>query len=195
LNLNKLVFFNTGWMKRYEGLAADDPLIGGGAFVNENGFGGEMWNFHRSDDGYVYGFVEPGLRDGNQKSIHVEKLGGAASDDRVDDVTVVWTAKRPQGGVCVVGWYFHATVFRQSIRDPSRGSGSLGRDSQNVTQLYNVKAKAEDAVLLPEEERDLNVPRGKGGFGQSNIWYAKDNQEFVEEVKDYIRQKTDARRQ
>ncbi|MBU3214799.1 hypothetical protein [Clostridium estertheticum] len=40
---------------------------------------------------------------------------------------------------------------------------------------YYASAKAEDAVLLRKDERVMlfePIPKGKGGMGHSNVWYA-----------------------
>jgi 5-methylcytosine-specific restriction protein A len=190
MNLDKLVFFNVAWMEHYDGVMNSDKPVGGGSYIDENGGGDEIFNFHHCGDGCVYGFVEPMYKKEKQNTIHIERLGASKSDDHVDDVTVVWTAKRFQGGTYIVGWYLHATVFRRTSRD-----SSLGREHQGKSLTYNVKAKNEDAILLSGGERTLSVPRGKGYFGRSNIWFADspESQDFVITVKEYIRKEMKAR--
>ncbi|GHV73665.1 hypothetical protein AGMMS49940_09670 [Spirochaetia bacterium] len=53
---------------------------------------------------------------------------------------------------------------------------------------YFAVAKSTDATLLPVDERIIEIPRGKNGMGQCQVWYAdaKENQEFVKSVKEYI---------
>ncbi|HEY8096055.1 MAG TPA: DUF3883 domain-containing protein, partial [Methylobacter sp.] len=66
------------------------------------------------------------------------------------------------------GWYKNAIVFRhfQSFITPSK------KHTENRIDGYRYSAKASDAVLLPVDRRIFEIPRGKGGMGQSNVWYA-----------------------
>ncbi len=44
---------------------------------------------------------------GNPSSIKLEKLDANESDDKIDGITVVWTATHPtSGGSYIIGWYF-----------------------------------------------------------------------------------------
>ncbi len=49
-----MIFLRIGWMNRYEGQTASDQITGGGAFVEEHGYGHESFNFQRFD-GRVFG--------------------------------------------------------------------------------------------------------------------------------------------
>ena len=51
--VNPLIVFRIGYMEAYDG-AGD--ITSGGAYVQEHGEGGEMWNF-RVEGGRRYGFV------------------------------------------------------------------------------------------------------------------------------------------
>ena len=42
--MNRMIFFNIGWMKFYRGLKGD-KITGGGENVDRFGEGGEMYNF------------------------------------------------------------------------------------------------------------------------------------------------------
>ena len=95
------------------------------------------------------------------------------NEECIDDVLVIWCAKRQQGDVTVVGWYKNASVWR-NIQDwiitfPNGAEENRG---------YNVRAKSKDCVLLPEPERNRqiwSVPSAhytkSFGFGQSMVWY------------------------
>jgi hypothetical protein len=48
-----LLVFRVGYMKAYDGVG---KITGGGAYVQEHGEGGEMWNF-RIEGGRCYGYV------------------------------------------------------------------------------------------------------------------------------------------
>ena len=39
--LNKLIFFNGGWMSFYDGIDTDG-IVNGGSYITEHGFGGEV---------------------------------------------------------------------------------------------------------------------------------------------------------
>jgi 5-methylcytosine-specific restriction protein A len=155
-----IVFCNIGWMNDYDGNHGD-PIKRGGAY-NKDEVGHEVCNFTPCD-GKVYGYVQPTGR------IAVERLGAARSSDRVDDVTVIWTAGPDGGGTAIVGWYTNATIFRdlQKIPKPSQ------KHQLNNLSEYRIVASAENAYLIPSTERDFPIPRGvRGGIGQSNVWYA-----------------------
>lgn len=177
-----IVFFNTGWMDSYAGIQHNhDPIIGGGAHNREQGWGGEIFNF-KPYRGQYYGFV----RTTHGGNIKLEKLGAAKSAIQLDNVTVVWTALRPKaegGGTYVVGWYKNATVFRA---ERSRPKNSRHLWEGSPIGCYAV-AELADVVLLPPDARLLPVPRSKpNSMGQSHVWYAETNQNFVQQVATYI---------
>jgi len=167
-----MLFLRVGWMKSYRGLTAGDPISGGGAFVAEHGYGHEIFNFE-PDRGYVYGYVQPvrGLvNQADGSGIHIERLGASKKDQSISDVLVVWVAKAPEGGCFVVGWYAHATIYRQwQNAVPGANRNYRGEDFG-----YYVTAAATEAVLLPPDKRLLLIPQGAGGMGQSNVWFAGD---------------------
>ena len=167
------LFCNVGWMDDYEGIA---PIVGGGAYVDENKEGFEMCNF-LPYQGKVYGYV--GLPDTRQ--INIMRLGAGTDDLSVSNVTVIWTAKRPQGGTVVIGWYKDATVHRKFQEFPSFFPQ---RDIHQI-EGYRIETLENNAELLPIEQRTLDVPRGKGGMGQSNVWYADklNRKQFFEDVE------------
>ena len=156
-----ILFCNVGWMKHYDGIQNDSIERGGEC--NEHSNGHEVCNF-ADRAGTLYGYVQPSGR-----AIKIEKLGAADGDDSVDGVTVVWTASPEAGGTVVVGWYKNATVYRDAQQIPKPTPHQV----RNGVDLFRIKARSADAVLLPVTERDLIVPRAvKGGIGQSNVWFA-----------------------
>ncbi|CAG0983214.1 hypothetical protein ANRL3_02267 [Anaerolineae bacterium] len=175
--MTRILFCNTGWMRKYQGLK-QDPIIGGGAYVREHGYGHEIFNFKQSN-GFLYGFVQ------SKSGINVERLGAQKNSDTIDDVLVVWVATDPQGGTFIVGWYKHATVYRK-YQSPPPNSNRV----HNGEQIgFIVKAKHADCTLLSIDQRVLSVPRRqKGGMGQSNVWYADqpENAQFKQAVLDFI---------
>ena len=168
----KYLFCNTGWMEAYEGNRKSDQISGGGSFVAEEGTGHEVCNFH-SYKNHVYGYVQPsrGKRSASAGSIRLESIVNGdvtASDQAVENVFVIWTATRPEGGSVVVGWYKNATIFREYQYFKSVPS----LHKRNGLEGYRIQAKSADAKLLPIDERSIQVPRKtKGGMGQSNVWY------------------------
>ena len=181
----RMVFFRVGWMDKYRGVTAKDTISGGGAYVEEHGFGFEAFNF-LPFEGNVYGWVMPGsssrtpdsssnlpaaLSGGEFANINLRRIGDSLSDESLSDVIVVWVATSPEGGAYVVGWYRNATVFMQPQEAPTGSE----REHDGLTVGYVTTTKATDADLLPTDERVIQVPqRGKGNFGQSNMWYADD---------------------
>ena len=180
----RILFCNITYLKYYDGrvLGEYKPQTGG-RWVRENEDAHEKWNF-LNVDGYCYGYVQ-----GNSDQMHIEKLDKVfRHQEEADDITVVWCASHPTRGTVVVGWYEHATVYRRledMITTPITG----------LERCYWFKTKAEDAYLLPEDDRTLEIGRasktGAGtGFGQQNYWfaesrYAKEN--IIPNVMEFIK--------
>lgn len=169
----RLIFFNIGWMNKYNGIF-DDSIERGGKY-NQHSIGNEVCNFTKNK-GTLYGYVQP-VGD----TIKIEKIGASNKDEHIDGVTVVWTAGPESGGTVVIGWYKDATVYRkiQKINNPNNLQKTNGVSS------YRVEAPAKKAVLLPIEQRELIIPRAvKGGIGQSNVWFAnkEESQSIVSQV-------------
>lgn len=173
-----LIFFNIGWMKRYEGIDEDDRPQGGGKWVEENAWDHAMLNF-RPFNGRCYGYGETGSR-----QVNLSRLGAAPEQDRLEGVTVVWVSKSPKDGPVIVGWYQNATLFRE-YQEPPDGSG---REHDGAPIGYYAVAGEDDCVLLAEDARKFPIPRGKGGMGQSNVWYADqpEHETFKARVLEYI---------
>jgi len=181
-----MIFLRVGWMDRYQGLGSGDTITGGGSHVAEYGYGHEIFNF-RPWDGRVYGYVQPPGAAHNTESdrtVNITRLGASKEDPAVAGVLAIWVATRPGGGMVVVGWYRNATVYR-NWQPPPIGSD---RNYAGSDFGYFVTAAAKDATLLPVDERLLSIPKGKGGMGQSNIWYADDGSqgEFLKAVETLV---------
>ena len=177
----RILFCKISSMKYYKGACANDVPVYGGKFVEENGYGHEEFNFlpielEGVSSPQCVGFVEPKSNRGIRNTLHIEKIDGCETMNReplVDDVLVVWCAKRDRGDVTVVGWYKHATVWRE-LQDWTM----VFEDGTEEERYYNVQANASDCTLLPEGERNRaawSVPSAKYtgvyGFGQSMVWY------------------------
>ena len=154
-------------MDHYQGVTVADRPTGGGTWVKEHGFGHEAFNFAQVRNEY-FGYVQPPRSGINERrGINLARLGAGADDDRLDGVTIAWGATHPKaGGMRVVGWYFAATVFA-TFQAPVVTKGRALPDGTVPRFLFRTR----DAVLLDRDERIHDVPRGKGGMGQSNVWY------------------------
>lgn len=179
---NPLIIFRVGWMNDYSGI---DEIIGGGSYIDENGEGGEMWNF-REEAGRYYGYVMSinfaGV-DLNRVSDECEWEEG----DELDDVDIIFISTHPDDGQVVIGWYLGATIFHKEYRQ-RRGRRNDG-GWNNISYLSEVKS--ESAKLLPLSERKFSIPKGKGFPGTSNVWYG-DNETpsvvaFKKKLRDYVK--------
>ena len=183
----RILFCNIAYMKYYRGITPDDVPCNGGEYVKRTKDAHEKYNF-LPENGRVYGFVETKYRNsengrvGNQ--LHIERIdGGAKNKDSVEDVTVIFCARKTKFETVIVGWYEHATVYRGRIEKV---------DYNGVTWGYNITTSTEDAHLIEEKHRDFIISRAKSrneaGFGQSNVWYADDkkSEEIKKAALDYI---------
>ena len=178
-----ILFFRVGYMKNYDG---SDEITGGGAYIGIHNEGGEMWNF-REEDGRCYGFVMTR----NFVGIDLSRLNETRtwkSNDELEGVDIIFIAKNPPHGQVIIGWYKNATVFHRNYRflRESQNKGDWGKSQ------YICKVDSDNAILLPEQERNFVVPHGKGFPGQANVWYADAQNdeivEFLDSVQDYINQ-------
>ncbi len=164
--MEKMVFFNIAWMEYYEGITpADRPLHGGG-FVEDKGWGAEVYNFQPYGE-KLYGFVEAGWQ--RLCNIRIEKLGALRLAQSVPGVLIVWVAKHPdKAQTVVVGWYRNGTVYRKRQKPPA---GSNRRLPDGEDAPYFAVADEAHCTRIPADMRDFAIPRGKDGIGQNNIWY------------------------
>ena len=181
---NRIIFFNTGWMNFYRGLR-NDTISGGGKYVADMGYGEEIFNF-QPFKGKLYGYVQPKIdkKYKNPSTIKLEKLGALETDEKIDHVTVVWTASDPDnGGTYIVGWYEDATVYRHYQELPL-GSKRFYKDRPCG---FYTESKEENCTLLNKDQRNVPVLRQKKNWmGQSNVWYAENNPQFLDLVNEFI---------
>lgn len=186
----RIIFCNITYLRYYDGrIAGELKPKKGGRWVRENEDAHEKWNFLNMD-GMCYGYVQ-----GNSDQMHIEKLDKVyRQQDEADDITVVWCASDDNKGTVVVGWYEHATVYRYLQELPTTPVTGIER-------CYWFSTKAENAYLLPEEYRVLEIGRasktGAGtGFGQQNYWYAESQyakENIIPAVKEFIEEHRDKR--
>ena len=175
-----LVLFNIGWMRSYEGQTPSDRISNGGKFIDDHGFGGEVENFKVVGE-YVYGYVRPSPG----STINVRRLGASRDASYVDNVTIVFTARRPEGGGVVIGWYKDARVWRYEQRINERS--------------YYARTSKDNSVLLEIDERVLYVPLARDpneewGVGHSNIRYVAQSDEskkYIRKLRAYLENPTE----
>lgn len=160
------------WMEKYAG--PEDNVSSGGEWVKKNGFGHEEINFLPDGD-YYKGFVQS-----SNRKIKLERINPFINDNAeyLDDVLVVWCAKRPNGKRTIVGYYKKARVYR-TIQS---------RDSNKYEGYYFV-AKTSDSKLLAVNDRNFDFDsQRKGNFGEANIWYgdALESRKQIDRIKEYV---------
>jgi len=187
--VERMLFCRVGWMKWYKGKLEEDPIHGGGSYVDRYGYGHEIYNFFPDDQGNLYGFVQAGTE------MSIEKLGAKSSDKSVSQVLVIWVAAPPSDyGMRVVGWYKNATVFRRVQSCPKHLTGQRPLPDPHDHWGFRIAARQKEAALLREDERTFVIPKGKGGgsgMGQKNIWYADapKDQQLRQKMLEYISRK------
>ncbi|MBC7907094.1 MAG: DUF3883 domain-containing protein [Rhodospirillaceae bacterium] len=147
-------------MNHYRG-PEDDIYAGGFDYPQEHGFGHELFNF-MPVNGTCYGYVQ--TRTG---IINIDSLGADGDDTFIDDVTVIWTAPKKEGGRYVVGWYKGARVHRQFEQGRVRG-----RTVEGERVGYLIEAPADQCTLIAADDRDFAVPHhGPGLPGTASVFY------------------------
>lgn len=166
--MERMLFCRVGWMEYYQGNLEEDPIFGGGSYVDRYGYGHEIYNFLPDDEGGLYGFVQVG------GEMSIWRLGAKLDENNITGVTVIWCATLTYG-LYVVGWYKNATAFWRSQPCPTHLVGKRPLPRSDDYWMFRFIARQSDAVLLPVNERNFEIPRAttsSGGFGQRNIWYA-----------------------
>lgn len=156
-----VVFARVGWMTFYDpSRDPDEEPIGGGSY-NEEEVGSEAENFRVFGD-RLFGYVETRRRGAG---LNTRRLGGEA-DRSVGGVLVIFVAKHPrEGRQRIVGWYDNATCHPEAADRSDHRREAYG--------LYNIEADVGSCVLLPEEQRTAQIPKGRRGtMGQSQTFYA-----------------------
>jgi len=162
------------WMPSYAG--EDEVYPSEHVYVRNQGYGHELFNF-KTLGSFCYGYVQSW-----SGTINLTRLGAGTNETFVDDVTVIWTATPPKSERVVVGWYRSARVHR------TLQIGQLkGREVQGAKIGYFIQTRAEDAVLIPQEQRNLVVPHhGKGLPGQASVFYPEESD--AAEMKKWLKQ-------
>ncbi len=180
----KILFCNITYMQYYDSGFEKEIPQNGGAYIAEHKTGMDINNFHRYSDDRYYGFVEPGILHNKARQVHIENIDSAYREKNdISDVTVIFCATSAEGPV-IVGWYPKATVFR-----------SVQKKDNNKDILYNIRSDGDTAVLLRKADRKMKVPRANSdgyGFGESQFWYANQDDERIRSYVDKIWKYIDA---
>jgi len=154
----RLIFIRGGYCEHYD-TRHDKSAPKGGGSHNDHAIGAECDNFRPfKDDYYVY------TRALANQPLNLTRLGAKPGAGEVGGVTVVQVATRPEGGQAVVGWFRGAIAYADFKKRPFPPH-----------QVYCFKAPVDRAVLLPPDQRDIPVPKGRPGeMGQSQVRYASD---------------------
>jgi hypothetical protein len=158
-------------MRRYRGpQPSDEKPVGGGSYTKGE-LGNEAFNFLRLN-GEVLGYFQPRLqplavRSEHPSTIALERIEAGFEGEELKGVLAVFVATDPKrGGQRIVGWFRDATVYRHAQRSSAKERNRFS---------YFLKARAENALLVPETRRAFVIPAGKGAFGQANVCYALDS--------------------
>ena len=150
-----IIFLRTAWMNFYEGVTEFDIPKNGGAYVDKNKDGGEVYNFKKINGKY-YGFA--GIQKG--RKINLKNLGIKGESTEIENVLVVFFATNPiTSGKYIVGWYKNAILYSSPDKQSIRGRGNW--------KNYLAVCETEDGRLIDPDKRTFEVK----GPGQSNIWY------------------------
>lgn len=158
-----------------------EPRFSNQGYIKDGNTPYESLTFYPDEAGVFYGYVPiRGDAKGMSGNILIENLGAQKIDASIDDITVVFVAQKPNGkGLFVIGYYQSATVFRESIQ--------RGERSEGVGSIIRMTSK--NATLIPVDDRCFEIPRGKNGMGQSNLWYGltqEKNPTLYSDFKNYI---------
>lgn len=178
-----VLFVRVGWMHFYNGpVPGDERPIGGGAYTRDN-IGHEVYNFQVTN-GHLYGYFRLPMAAANGE-INLERIGVVADNaDSLDHVLVVFVATRPvERGQVIVGWYRDAVVFRVRVEQSPGKPEGYG---------HYCSAEARNCVLLPDENRNFIIPRGRDAMGMANVCYPlypngePKNFEWMQNAKNFI---------
>lgn len=159
-----IVFLKIGWMNRYKG-ARGDSVRAQHRFVQEHGEGAEDRNF-LPRRGRCYGYAPMHRR------LHLRERfpNLAGSDDYVDGVDIVFIARKPKGGVFVVGWYADARLYAVL--------------QERYSRIWLTEASAENCRLLDPRDRNLVIPIGRDSGPRSPaVWYATRQDDLKRQVR------------
>lgn len=164
--MERVLFARVAWMDRYAGVMEEDPWASGSGWVQEGGVPWECCNF-LGVRGYYYGYSRPAF---HADRARLDRIDPSGNGRELTGVRVIFFAPAPHGaGQRIVGWYANATVVARARRDVRERVDDSGE------RLYwFFKCPTSEGTLLPVAERTFEIPRGKGGTGQSNWTFPLD---------------------
>lgn len=159
----RVLFARIGYMRYYRGSQVGDEKPTHGGSYNKKKIGHEVCNF-LPEQGWVYGYVQPYVRTGVDTHLNLGRVDkGAKGQASISNVLVVFVARHDSRGQVIVGWYKNATLFRDYLKPRP---GMLRKQYS-----FHIRAKASEAVLLPEKLQTHSIPKGSGAFGRANVVY------------------------
>jgi len=177
IDKNKIVFIAIDWMKHYKGITKyDTPLGTGGNYPKEQKH--EIYNF-LEEEGICCGFTPPHGKLNLDRICKDEIQVGPDGYKYIENVLVIFNGSNQDGNNRkIIGFYVGATIFNKphENKNPNRII-----KSNNTFAIYNVVSKF-SFLFENENERKITLPYSKTdgyGYGQSNIWYADENNENV----------------
>jgi hypothetical protein len=183
IDKNKIVFITIDWMKHYKGITENDkPLGTGGSYPKEQK--NEIYNF-LDDDGVCHGFTPPRGKLNLERIYKNDIKTNPDGHKYLENVLVIFNGSSHGGDKRkIIGFYIEATVFNEPYenKNPKRRI-----ESNKEFAKYNVVTKVENTFLLEEKDRNIILPNARTsnfGYGQSNIWYADNNDEKVKQFRD-----------
>lgn len=174
MSVQSMVLFRLQWMESYKSVEKiAKPTF---SYIRDNSsIPHESFNFKVEDDGLCYGYAR--ISKGN--NINIERLGDVDQDEEgneyVDNVTVVWTARRPAGGMVVVGWYKNARVFRSEQLCSKKLQCHFEEPA-----TFRVIANVGDIFFLDSSERDERLLDDLGEtWKQARPFYISEKSKFA----------------
>jgi 5-methylcytosine-specific restriction protein A len=177
IDKNKIIFVTVDWMKYYRGITENDsPLGTGGSYPKEQKH--EIYNFLEKN-GICYGYTPPSGKLNLDKICKDEIKISPDGYKYIENVLVIFNGSNKNGSKRkVIGFYVGAIVFNKTYEDKY---SEIIIKSSNEFAKYNVISKVENSFLIENEnDRKIELPYSKNdgyGYGQSNIWYAEENNE------------------
>ena len=177
MSVQRMVLFRVEWMKYYQGFEViHKPTFG---YVRAGREPHESFNFQVENGERCYGYA----RISKNNNIRIERLGEVDQDEYgneyVDNVTVVWTARRPEGGMVIVGWYKNARIFRSGQTYPA----TVHRPFKNKA-TFRIIANAGNVFFLDIPKRDGRLLDGLGEtWKQARPFYISEKSEFAEKER------------
>jgi hypothetical protein len=170
----RVLFARVSWMKRYDGLPGDKPSSTMSYVTGNDGPVYERYNF-QPVGGWVYGY----FAHSRETVCHLEKVApDEPATDHLDNVLIIFIAKRPHGKQTVVGWYQDAILYpKYHIPAPTDR-----RFRNRQDWAYCCKCLERNAILLCPHERNWEVPHRKGGMSSAKIRYFDPTQPWMTNI-------------